>query len=127
VVLVVVGEGVQGLAGVAVVRGAVHDREGCRVEFGQATDRGRGVGGQTGRAEHVLGLGRCVGEIASCEGGPSPTRSGSARGARPVLDQHHREIIVELVGGVFEDGTHQPAQRFGGWQVGQQVPGQQVG
>jgi hypothetical protein len=59
--------------------------------------------------------------------GPSPTWSGSARGARPVLDQHHREVIVELVGGVFEDGTHQPAQRFGGWQVGQQVPGQQVG
>jgi hypothetical protein len=54
-------------------------------------------------------------------------RSGSARGARPVLDQHHREVIVELVGGVFEDGTHQPAQRFGGWQVGQQVPGHQVG
>ena len=53
-------------------------------------------------------------------------RSGSARGARPVLHQHHREVVVEFVGGVFEDGTHQPAQRLGGRQVGQQVTGQQV-
>src|SRR5450756_119751 len=88
----VVGENEEGIAGLAAVRGTVHDRECGRLERSEAADGGRRLGRETACAEHVLGLNGSTDEVV-----PRQRRSVSYLGEKVTAEQGAGGLLVENV------------------------------
>src|SRR5450759_4488457 len=87
----VVGENEEGIAGLAAVRGTVHDRECGRLERSEAADGGRRLGRETACAEHVLGLNGSTDEVV-----PRQRRPVSYLGEKVTAEQGAGGLLVEL-------------------------------
>ena len=89
------------------------------LRLGQAADRGRGLRGETGRAEHVLGLSGRADQVAGGEGRSVPNLGeevAAEQGSGGLLVDHVGVPAVGNMGGV--DAADAPAAQVDGAPVG---------